>query len=294
MATKKGHEIPTIDVVLVTVGPIEEGGDEIALDTASNIQVSPQVETEDAIKLIVKGRLIAQKPAVNTMTGNAITLTDNVFNPELVQILQGGVIKYWADADQGSTSDTDMGFGVASYTPPVAGAMSEQKVFPLNAYSAIYNAAGVITGYEKITYPNCQGVPVAFNSEDGVFRVAEYTINSAPAEGEAPYVINYVKELPSVGTLGSLTVQSTAGTSSGKTKLTVSPTKGPDSSYWTKVGSSLTSPAYHEVIGTGGGYATWDGTSEITATSGQEVMVVEVDSSNRALKAGKTTATVGA
>ena len=292
MATKKGHEIPTIDVVLVTVGPIEEGGDEIALDTASNIQVSPQIETEDAIKLIVKGRLVAQKPAVNTMTGNAITLTDNVFNPELVQILQGGVIKYWADADQGSTSDTDQGFGVASYTPPVAGAMSEQKVFPLNAYSAIYNAAGVITGYEKITYPNCQGVPVAFNSEDGVFRVAEYTINSAPAEGEAPYVINYVKELPSVGTLGSLSVQSNAGTS-GKTTLVVTPTKGPDSSYWTKVGASLTLPKYHEVIGTGGGYTTWDGTSEVTATSGQEVMVVEVDSSNRALKAGKTTANVG-
>lgn len=292
MATKKGHEIPTIDVVLVTVGPIEEGGDEIALDTASNIQVSPQIETEDAIKLIVKGRLVAQKPAVNTMTGNAITLTDNVFNPELVQILQGGVIKYWADADQGSTSDTDQGFGVASYTPPVAGAMSEQKVFPLNAYSAIYNAAGVITGYEKITYPNCQGVPVAFNSEDGVFRVAEYTINSAPAEGEAPYVINYVKNLPSVGTLGSLSVQSNAGTS-GKTQLVVTPTKGLDSSYWTKVGSSLTLPKYHEVIGTGGGYATWNGTDEITATSGQEVMVVEVDSSNRALKAGKTTANVG-
>lgn len=292
MATKKGHEIPTIDVVLVTVGPVEEGGDEIALDTASNIQVSPQIETEDAIKLIVKGRLVAQKPAVNTMTGNAITLTDNVFNPELVQILQGGVIKYWADADQGSTSDTDQGFGVASYTPPVAGAMSEQEVFPLNAYSAIYNAAGVITGYEKITYPNCQGVPVAFNSEDGVFRVAEYTINSAPAEGEAPYVINYVKNLPPVGTLGSLSVQSNAGTS-GKTQLVVTPTKGLDSSYWTKVGSSLTLPKYHEVIGTGGGYATWNGTDEITATSGQEVMVVEVDSSNRALKAGKTTANVG-
>ena len=121
----------------------------------------------------------------------------------------------------------------------------------------------------------------------------EATQAHAPAEGEAPYVINYVKELPSVGTLGSLSVQSNAG-ASGKTQLTVTPPKGPDSSYWTKVGSSLTPPAYHEVIGTGGGYATWDGTSEVTATSGQEVMVVEVDSSNRALKAGKTTANVGA
>src|SRR5699024_9103242 len=116
----------------------------------------------------------------------------------------GGTIKYWADADQGTTSDTDMDFGVASYTPPLAGAMQDITPFTLNAYSAIYNAAGLITGYEKISYPNCQGSPIALNSEDGVFRVSEYTINSAPAEGEAPYVINYVKELPVVGVLGSL------------------------------------------------------------------------------------------
>ena len=70
------------------------------------------------------------------------------------------------------------------------------KVFKLNAYSAIYNAAGILTGYEKISYPNCQGVPVAFNSEDGVFRTSEYTINSAPAQGERPYEIEIVQDLP--------------------------------------------------------------------------------------------------
>jgi hypothetical protein len=52
--------------------------------------------------------------------------------------------------------------------------------------------------YEKITYPNCQGVPVAFSSEDGVFRVSEYTINSAPNTGEAPYSIDYVATLPAI------------------------------------------------------------------------------------------------
>ena len=50
--------------------------------------------------------------------------------------------------------------------------------------------------FEKITYPNCQGVPVAFGSEDGAFRAPEYTINSAPGNGEAPYSIDYVKDLP--------------------------------------------------------------------------------------------------
>lgn len=192
----KGHEIPTIDVSMVTVEV--SGGKEIALQTASKIAISVQSETEDSVKLVVKGKLIAQKPEQVTITGNTITLTDNVFNPELVKILQGGTIKYWSSAEQSTEGDTDAGFGVSSYTPPVAGSDDKGSPFTLNAYSAIYDAAGLVTGYEKIAYPNCQGTPVALNSEDNVFRAPEYTINSAPKTGEAPYKITYIKELPTV------------------------------------------------------------------------------------------------
>ena len=192
----KGPEIPTIDVSMVTVEV--SGGKEIALQTASKIAISVQSETEDSVKLVVKGKLIAQKPEQVTITGNTITLTDNVFNPELVKILQGGTIKYWSSAEQSTEGDTDAGFGVSSYTPPVAGSDDKGSPFTLNAYSAIYDAAGLVTGYEKIAYPNCQGTPVALNSEDNVFRAPEYTINSAPKTGEAPYKITYIKELPTV------------------------------------------------------------------------------------------------
>lgn len=199
MATtyKRGNEIPTIDVALVTM-EVSGQENEIALDTASTIEVNPTSETEDAVQLIVKGRLIAQKPSNTTVTGNTITLTDNVFNPEMVKILQGGTIKYWSDADHTSETDTDAGFGVASYKPPVAGSAEKGTVFKLHAYSSIYNAAGIITGYEKISYPNCQGTPVFLNTEDGAFRAPEYTINSAPTEDEAPYEITYVDKLPTV------------------------------------------------------------------------------------------------
>lgn len=201
MAAQKGHEIPTIDVVLVTVQ--EQGvpdAPEIGLNTASKIAVSPQLETNDAIKLIVKGKLIAQKPVQNILTGNAITLTDNVFNPELVQMFQGGTVKYWGEADHTTEVAEDKGYGVARYTPPVAGSGLKGKLFITKAYSAIYNAAGVITGYECISYPNCQGVPIALSAEDDVFRVSEYTINSAPAEDESPYEITYLgpDDLPTV------------------------------------------------------------------------------------------------
>lgn len=195
----KGHEIPTIDVALVTFTP-NGTTNELILDTANQIQVSVQSETTDAVRLIVKGRLISQKREETTITGNTITLTDNVFNPELVKLLQGGKIKYWTTAEHTATSDTDAGFGVASYTPPVAGSSEKGTPGTLKAYSAIYDAAGLLTGYECIAYPNATGTPVAFGSEDGVFRAPEYTINSAPSDDQAPYEITYIgpDELPKV------------------------------------------------------------------------------------------------
>lgn len=197
MAIKKVTEIPTIDVTLVMVAN-SDNTKQFILDTASQIAVEPQLNEEDAVQLVVKGMLKAQKPAVSTITGNQITLTDNVFAPELVQMLQGGKIKYWSSAEKTTESDEVTTFGVSSYTPPVAGSSEKGEPFTLKAYSAQYDAAGLVVQYECIEYPNCQGVPVAFGSEDGAFRAPEYTINSAPKTGEPPYKITYVQELPSV------------------------------------------------------------------------------------------------
>lgn len=193
------NAIPTIDVSLVTISYDNDGTTvEIGFDTANQIEVEAQTEEQDAVKLIVKGKLKAQKPASVTITGHQITLHDNVFIPELVKLLQGGTIKYWQDANHTESGITETDYGVAGYTPPVTGSDDKGKVVTLNAYSAIYNAAGVITGYEKTMYPNCTGVPIAFNSEDDTFRAPEYTINSAPNTGQPPYDISYVKALPTL------------------------------------------------------------------------------------------------
>ena len=189
MALKRATAIPTIDVNLVTITVEGDGATEIALDTATKIAVEPQIETTEATKLVIKNVLKAQKGEQSTITGNKITLTDNVFTPELVMVLQGGTI----------TTNPPGGAGkITKYEPPVAGSVEKGKVFTLCAYSAQYDASGQIVNYEKVTYPNCQGVPISLNSEDNVFRVSEYTINSAPKAGEAPYTIEYVDELPTV------------------------------------------------------------------------------------------------
>lgn len=184
MSAQRMHEIPTIDCELITIKP-KGSSDEFGLNTASKIQIDIQTETQDAVKLIIKGVLKAQKHKQVTVTGNQITLTDNVFTPELVKMLQGGEI----------ITDPESG-AVTGYTPPVVGSDEELPIFELNAYSAQYNAAGQIIRYEKITYPNCKGNPVSMSSEDNVFRVTEYIIDSAPDTGEAPYTISYIPDLP--------------------------------------------------------------------------------------------------
>lgn len=180
---KKLESIPTIDVslVVIRVGS-ETDGTEYAVDTASQIAVEVQTETTDAIKLVKSGKLLAQKPQTTTITGNQITLTDNVFSPTLAKILQGGTITVEGDT--------------LAYTPPSAGSSEKGSVFVLDAYSAQYDASGQIVRYEKISYPNCQGTPFGVGAQDDTFRVPEYTINSAPKTGESPYKISYVKTLP--------------------------------------------------------------------------------------------------
>lgn len=196
---KRATEIPTIDVcmVVVEVGTEgEEGYEAYALDTASKLGVEPVTEDVDAVKLVIKGKLKAQKGKTSTITGHTIVLTDNVFIPEVVQILQGGKLKYWTDATMTATQETKTTFGIAGYEPPASDSGEKGKIFRLIAYSAQYDTSGEIVKYEKTTYPNCHGTPITINTEDGVFRVSEYTIDSSPSKGKPPYTIDYVMELP--------------------------------------------------------------------------------------------------
>ena len=89
--------------------------------------------------------------------------------------------------------------------------------------------------------------------------------------------------------LAELNVTSKAGTSTGKTKITVTPALKSGNSYKYKVAANPTMPEYDAVCTSG--YTAWNGTDEITATTGQKIVVVEVDSGNKAKKAGIATIT---
>lgn len=92
--------------------------------------------------------------------------------------------------------------------------------------------------------------------------------------------------------LDNLTVTSAAGsTTSGKTKLTVSPALTSGNSYKYKVADNAVLPAAGQSVK---GWTAWNGTDEITAATGKEICVVECDSTYRALKAGVATVTAKA
>lgn len=184
---KKPTEIATIDVAMVTITPGGVNADTYLITTGSKILVASQIETKDAIKLMVKNRLISQKPAQKKITGTMITLTDNVFLPEIMKIFQGGII----------TFDALIVTKIIGYTPPLLGDVTNiGEVFILKAYSAQYDSAGSIVQYECTEYTSCRAEPIALNSEDGVFRVPEYIIISSPLATAPPYAITYIAALP--------------------------------------------------------------------------------------------------
>lgn len=94
------------------------------------------------------------------------------------------------------------------------------------------------------------------------------------------------------GSLGELTVASAEGTTTGKTAITVEPEKAEGNSYKYKTAANPTVPEYDAVCTSG--YTNWNGTDEIAATAGQKIVVVEVNSDNKAKRAGIATVVVKA
>lgn len=85
-------------------------------------------------------------------------------------------------------------------------------------------------------------------------------------------------------TLGTLTVNSVAGTASGDTKITVNPAKeNAGNVYKYKVAADAVTVGYGQNLRN---WTSWDGKADIKATTGQKITVVECDGTYKALNAG--------
>ena len=99
-----------------------------------------------------------------------------------------------------------------------------------------------------------------------------------------------VIDVDATPTLGNLTVQSAAGTDSGTTALTITPVKEKATNvYKYKLGASAEPVTYGQNVKN---WTAWDGHSDINATAGQKITVVEADSTFKAQNAGNATVSV--
>ena len=136
----------------------------------------------------------------------------------------------------------------------------------------------------KGDYDRATGVSYALM---GFLLFAEY-IDAIAVVTINPNSTNPESENIDGGSLGTLTVTSAAGTNVGDTKLTVTPALTSGNSYKYKVADAATAVSYGQNVQT---WSAWNGTADITATTGKVVTVVECDSAYKAQKAGNATVT---
>lgn len=136
---------------------------------------------------------------------------------------------------------------------------------------------------------NQAGFSIKFAKDKETVVDAEFT--ASPLDSEGTQII-YEEDIP--GTIGNLTITSIAGTTTGTTKVTVNPTLTSGNSYMYKTANTVSIPNLEDVCNTAAGYTAWNGTNDVTATTGNEILIVEVDSTFKAVKAGKVTVTAKA
>lgn len=131
--------------------------------------------------------------------------------------------------------------------------------------------------YNTVTCPCtfCNLVEIAGASTNGSQFSAELRLNGAPTLSD---------------TLPELKVVSVAGTA-GKTLIYVNPALTGGNTYVYKTAASVDLPLADAVLTTG--WTAWNGAAEITATTGHDIAIVEINATNEAVKGGLATVTAG-
>lgn len=185
MANKKVEQLAFVDVLAVELIKHNITRDTLRFKTSSNVDAELNIVEGEANQLIVNNILIAQKRAIDTITGATIKMKDNVFSPQVISLLQGGTFE----------EDGDGNF--TGYQAPKAGEEYVPETFDFAMYTAQRDQSGAIKQYAKILFPNCQGKVVQIAFEENTFFAPEYEMVSTPENGQSPYTITTMASLPS-------------------------------------------------------------------------------------------------
>jgi len=112
---------------------------------------------------------------------------------------------------------------------------------------------------------------------------AHYSLQN---QDKVPFEI-YVKAGTSESSDYEMSVISAAGSTTDYTAITLGASAGSGESYVYQTGSGLYLPSKGSIL-VGTAWTAWDGDDEISSTTGLDIVVAIIDSSNKAVHAGKT------
>ena len=150
------------------------------IKTASEASIKGTVDSGENKPLRKGNRLLARHKTEDLITGYEISLSDLLVYPEVVALIDGGVV---TNSEEGAFE---------SYAGPVTGEEVVRTVFALELYCANKDTGNNIVNYQKLTVTGCRDI------KEGEFFAPKYTIESMPAVGESPMTMEVVDALPVV------------------------------------------------------------------------------------------------
>lgn len=162
----------------------KDDGTPIRIDTAETVGMEAVTsEGAEDVKRI-DDRILAIATTNDLLYGYDLTLTDNLFDTDVVSLVEGANTK----AASGSSSEV--------VSTPLLSEGFKGKYFRLTLYSA-HREGNSIIDYAKITFNKCHGIPSGMSLEKA-FYSPEFTIKAREAsKAKLPIrSIEIVKDLP--------------------------------------------------------------------------------------------------
>lgn len=175
---------PIVNIKRVEIVTEETTPKTYTWDTASECEQSPDISEGQENLLRTKNTIHAIDRTEDITYGTTITFKDNLFQPEVIEVIDGGTLLKDVDSN------------ITGYEPPIIGVPVNRKKFTLNIYSEEKDADGEPIGYVKFSYPHCKGKPIKVSLKDGEFYLPEYTCVSRPKKGEKPFGLEFLESLP--------------------------------------------------------------------------------------------------
>ena len=259
------------------------------------VELSMELEGADANILYADN---GPAESANQFAGGTLTITTDDLLPEPTAAILGLTLQAIDNDEITTPTPKELVFGDSQVIPYVGfGVIVKKQQSNATKWMAIvypkiqFSNPGIeaTTQGETIEWQTPELSATIMRDDTTAHNWCRHALLDSEADAEA-----YVKGLLGIENpnpaLGTLAVSSAAGSTAGQTAITVQPTITQGNHYVYQTGASVTLPTEYGAD-VSSGWTAWNGTDEITATTGNEIGIVEANSSNKAVKAGKTTVT---